>query len=562
MNYDYIIVGAGSAGCILAERLSASGRHSVLLLEAGGSDDSFWFKIPIGFAKLYYNKQYNWMYYSEPEPELGGRQIYAPRGKVQGGSGSINAMIYVRGAQRDYDDWAAAGNPGWSYQDVLPYFRKLESHPLGDTTWHGANGPVRITPMKDGAHPVCQAFIEGCAQLGYERNEDFNGARLEGVGIYDVNTRDGQRASSSFAYLHRAGHRPNLKIEHHARASRVLFDTDARTGQPRASGVEIVQQGVKRTFHANREVIVAAGAVDSPKLLQLSGVGPRALLARHGIDVVRELPAVGQNLQDHLCVSFYYRSRVKTLNDSFGSWASKLKFGLQYLLKRSGPFSMSVNQSGGFFRTNLDEAHPDMQVYFNPLSYRIPESDRAQLTPEPYSGFLVCFNPCRPTSRGSIEIASADVEDAPKIRGNYLSTQKDRDEAIAGSRLVRKLMTARALRDVTVEEVTPAGEVTDDASMLKFFREQSGSIYHLCGTCAMGPDPRTAVVDARLRVHGIDGLRVVDASIFPNITSGNTNAPTMMVAEKGAQMIVEDAEHEIAARGLAAAVQHAAAISS
>ncbi|WP_395064938.1 GMC family oxidoreductase [Paraburkholderia silvatlantica] len=559
MNYDYIIVGAGSAGCILAERLCASGRHSVLLLEAGGPDDSFWFKIPIGFAKLYYNKQYNWMYYSEPEPELAGRQIYAPRGKVQGGSGAINAMIYVRGAARDYDDWAAAGNAGWSYQEVLPYFRKLESHPLGDTPWHGASGPVRITPMKEGAHPVCRTFVEGCTQLGYERNDDFNGARLEGVGIYDVNTRDGKRDSSSVAYLHRAGRRSNLKIEHHARATRVLFDE----AQKRAIGVEIVQQDVKRTFHANREVIVAAGAVDSPKLLQLSGVGPRALLAKHGIDVVHELPAVGQNLQDHLCVSFYYRSRVKTLNDSFRSWTGKLKFGLQYVFTRKGPFSMSVNQSGGFFRTSQDEAHPNMQVYFNPLSYRIPKSNRAQLTPEPYSGFLVCFNPCRPTSRGSVEIASANVEDAPQIRGNYLSTQKDRDEAIAGSRLVRKLMTARALQDITEAEVTPAGEVTDDASMLKFFREQSGSIYHLCGTCAMGPDPRTAVVDARLRVHGIEGLRVVDASIFPNITSGNTNAPTMMVAEKGADLILEDADQAIAAQAVAQGRQRvAAAISS
>lgn len=558
MSYDYIIVGAGSAGCILAERLSASGGHSVLLLEAGGPDDSFWFKIPIGFAKLYYNKQYNWMYYSEPEPELAGRQIYAPRGKVQGGSGAINAMIYVRGAARDYDDWAAAGNPGWSYQEVLPYFRKLESHPLGDTPWHGASGPVRITPMKDGAHPVCRTFIEGCAQLGYERNDDFNGARLEGVGIYDVNTRDGKRDSSSVAYLHRAGHRSNLTIEHHARATRVLFDASRQ----RAVGVEIVQQGVKRTFHANREVIVAAGAVDSPKLLQLSGVGPRALLAKHGIDVVHELPAVGHNMQDHLCVSFYYRSRVKTLNDAFGSWMGKLKFGLQYVFQRKGPFSMSVNQSGGFFRTSAHEPHPNMQVYFNPLSYRIPKSDRAQLTPEPYSGFLVCFNPCRPTSRGSVEIASANVEDAPKIRGNYLSTQKDRDEAIAGSRLVRKLMTARALQEITEAEVTPAGEVTDDASMLKFFREQSGSIYHLCGTCAMGPDPRTAVVDARLRVHGIDGLRVVDASIFPNVTSGNTNAPTMMVAEKGAEMILEDADQTLVAQATASSHQRAAAISS
>jgi len=560
MNYDYIIVGAGSAGCILAERLSASGRHTVLLLEAGGPDNSFWFKIPIGFAKLYYNKLYNYMYYSEPEPELAGRKIYVPRGKVQGGSGAINAMIYVRGAARDFDDWAAAGNPGWSYQDVLPYFRKLESHPLGDTPWHGANGPVRISPMKEGAHPVSHTFVEGCEQLGYERNDDFNGARLEGVGIYDVNTRNGRRDSSSVAYLHRVGQRANLKIEHHAQATRVLFDGEA--GQRRATGVEIVQQGTKRTFYANREVIVAAGAVDTPKLLQLSGVGPRALLAKHGIGLVHELPAVGRNLQDHLCVSFYYRSRVKTLNDSFRSLFGQLKLGLQYVFARSGPFSMSVNQAGGFFRTSRDEAHPNMQVYFNPLSYRIPKSNRAKLTPEPYSGFLVCFNPTRPTSRGSVEIASANVEDAPRIFGNYLSTQKDRDEAIAGSRLVRKLMKARALQEITEAEVTPAGEVTDDASMLKFFREQSGSIYHLCGSCAMGPDPQTAVVDARLRVHGIDRLRVVDASVFPNITSGNTNAATMMVAEKGADLILEDADQAIGTRGLAQSAQRVAAISS
>ncbi|GAB2884623.1 GMC family oxidoreductase N-terminal domain-containing protein [Paraburkholderia jirisanensis] len=567
MNYDYIIVGAGSAGCILAERLSASGRHSVLLLEAGGPDKSLWFRIPIGFAKLYYHPTYNYMYYSEPEAELAGRSIYCPRGKVQGGSGSINAMIYVRGAARDYDDWAAAGNPGWSYRDVLPYFRKLESHEAGDTEFHGADGPVRITSMKDGAHPICGHFIKGSEQLGYERNHDFNGARLEGVGIYDVNTRDGRRDSSSVAYLHRAGSRPNLTIEHHAQTTRVLFS--GVQGERRASGVEISQNGATRTFHATREVIVAAGAVDSPKLLQLSGVGPRALLQRHGIDVVHELPAVGQNLQDHLCVSYYYRARIRTLNDDFSSWFGKLKFGLQYVLRRKGPFSMSVNQSGGFFRTRPHEdTDPDMQVYFNPLSYRIPKSSRASLTPEPYSGFLVAFNPCRPTSRGSVEIASPRAADAPLIRGNYLSTEEDRNQVVRGSQLVRKLMRAPALRDITVEEVTPAGEVRDAAGMLQYFRENSGSIYHLCGSCAMGPDARTSVVDARLRVHGIDGLRIVDASIFPNITSGNTNAATMMVAEKGAQMILDDAQQQVAAQtprsvqGAAAAVQRGEAVVS
>jgi choline dehydrogenase len=559
MIYDYVIVGAGSAGCIVAERLSASGRYSVLLLEAGGPDTSLWFKVPIGYAKLYYDSAHNWMYYSEPEPELGGRSVYCPRGKVQGGSGSINAMIYVRGAARDFDDWAAAGNPGWSYREVLPYFRKLESHPLGDTEYHGAGGPVRITSMKDDVHPICERFIEGCTQLGYPHNADFNGERLAGAGVYDINTRNGRRDSSSAAYLHRAGARPNLTIEHHAHATRLLFDA-----RRRACGVEVTQGGVTRTFAARREVIVAAGAVDSPKLLQLSGIGPRAILARHGIDVLCDSPAVGRNLQDHLCVSFYYRARVKTLNDAFRSWTGKLKFAVQYLTKRNGPFSISVNQAGGFFATVAGQTDPRVQIYFNPLSYKIPKSSRSPLTPEPYSGFLVAFNACRPTSRGSIEIASARAEDAPLIRGNYLSTQEDRDEVVRGARLVRELMQAPALKAITEEEVTPAASVTDDASMLRYFREQSGSIYHLCGTCAMGPDPRNAVVDARLRVHGVTGLRVIDASIFPNITSANTNAPTMMVAEKGAAMVLEDAEAEQAsvASSDRVGVQAAAAISS
>jgi choline dehydrogenase len=562
MRYDFIIVGAGSAGCIVADRLSASGRYSVLLLEAGGPDKSFLFSIPIGFAKLYYHEKYNWRYYSEPEPELADRSIYCPRGKVQGGSGSINAMIFVRGAARDFDDWAAAGNPGWSYREVLPFFRKLESHPLGDTEYHGGHGPIGITPMKSGAHPVCSSFIQGCEQLGYARNDDFNGARLEGVGIYDVNTRDGKRDSSSVAYLHRAGRRANLTLEHDAQVTRLLFSNDDHERR-RVTGVEVVQRGTKRTFHAAREVILASGAVDTPKLLQLSGVGPRALLERHGIQIVRELPAVGRHLQDHLCVSFYYRARVKTLNDSFASWRGKLKFGLQYLLRREGPFAMSVNQSGGFFRTDLEDPHPNIQLYFNPLSYRIPKSSRAALTPEPYSGFLLAFNACRPTSRGSVEIASAQSEASPLIRGNYLSTQKDRDDVILGGRLVRELMRAPALRDITAQEVTPATKVIDDASMLSYFREESGSIYHLCGSCAMGSDPNTAVVDARLRVHGVDGLRIVDASIFPNITSGNINAPTMMVAEKGAAMILDDARGTPSVmEGAPATVHRTVAISS
>lgn len=536
MNYDYIIVGAGSAGCILANRLSASGQYSVLLLEAGKADDSFWFKIPVGFTKTYYNETYNWMYYSEPEKELDNRSLYCPRGKVQGGSGSINAMIYVRGQTQDYDDWAEAGNKGWSYRDVLPYFRKLEAHPLGNTEYHGANGPIGISPMKDAAHPICHVFIKGCEQAGYKRTDDFNGAQFEGAGIYDVNTRNGQRSSSSFEYLHPVLNRKNLTVEREVLVTQVLFDAERR-----ATGVVVKQNGSARHFTAKREVILSAGAVDTPKLLQLSGVGDSALLAEHRVPLVHHLPAVGQNLQDHLCVSFYYRSNVKTLNDEMRPLLGKLKLGLQYLLTRKGPLAMSVNQAGGFFKSSEKEALPNLQLYFNPLSYRIPKSNKASLEPEPYSGFLLCFNPCRPSSRGSIQIASDRAEDAAKIRINALTTQKDIDEAIEGCELVRKIMSTAALKDITVEEISPGPQVNDREAFLQYFREQSGSIYHLCGSCAMGPDDGNSVVDERLRVHGMSGLRIVDASIFPNITSGNINAPTMMVAEKGAEMILEDA---------------------
>lgn len=537
MTYDYIIAGAGAAGCVLANRLSASGQYSVLLLEAGGKDSSLWFKIPVGFAKMYYNPRFNWMYYSQPQKQLNDRAIYAPRGKVQGGSGSINAMIYVRGQAHDFDDWAADGNDGWSFDEVLPYFRKLESHPQGDSPYHGASGPIRITPMQGQTHPICDLFLKGCEELGYPRSEDFNGARFEGAGIYDVNTRNGQRCSSSFAYLHPALRRSNLKVEHYALVDRVLFDEQKQ----RATGVSVTQHGVTRTFSANKEVILCAGAVDTPKILQLSGVGDRGLLARHQIPLVRHLPAVGQNLQDHLCVSYYYKANVPTLNDPLNSLLGQLKLGLQYLLTRKGALAMSVNQAGGFFRGDQEQEHPNLQLYFNPLSYQIPKSSKARLKPEPYSGFLLCFNPCRPTSRGSIQIASKNPRDAALIDPNYLSTDKDIAEVIQGSRLLRKIMQAPALKGITLDEVLPGPAVASDEQMLQFFRENSGSIYHLCGSCAMGHDEQRAVVDKRLKVHGLAGLRIVDASIFPNVTSGNTHAAVLMVAEKGADLILEDA---------------------
>lgn len=533
MEFDFIIVGAGSAGCILANRLTESGLHKVLLIEAGGPDDSFWFKIPVGYARSYYNPRVNYMYWSEPEPNLGNRRIYVPRGKVQGGSGSINAMIYVRGAPADFDDWKAAGNPGWGAADVMPYFKALETHANGASDWHGDKGPIHVTPMRGQTHTVTDAFLKGCEELQLPACADFNGASLEGAGVYDVNTRNGQRSHSSAEYLRPALGRPNLVIERNAVTRRITFAEDGR-----ADGVEVLQHGQLRRFSASCEVILAAGAVDTPKLLLLSGIGDGAALAAAGIEVRRELPAVGRNLQDHLCASFYYRSTIPTLNGDFGSLFGQAKLALRYFLTRKGPFAMSVNQAGGFFRGSADETRPNIQLYFNPLSYRIPDSPNAGLKPEPYPGFLIAFNSCRPSSRGSISIASSNPADKPLIQPNYLSTDRDVDEVLQASRLVRRIAASPALSEIIAEEVTPSSSVGSDEEMLAFFRANSGSIYHLCGSCAMGPDAATSVVDPTLRVHGVPGLRIVDASIFPNVTSGNINAPVMMVAEKGAEMIL------------------------
>lgn len=535
MSVDFIIVGAGSAGCILADRLSENGRHSVLIIEAGGRDDGFWFKIPIGYARSYYNPAVNWMYSTEPEPALGDRRLYVPRGKVQGGSGSINAMIYVRGARADFDDWRAAGNPGWGPDDVLPLFKALETYHGSASDWHGQAGPIHVTPMRGHTHPVTEAFLRGCAELQLPVNQDFNGASIEGAGVYDINTRNGQRSHSSAEYLRPALKRANLRILRHAQVQRVTLSPEGR-----ADGVELLQDGILRRFSARREVILAAGAVDSPKLLQLSGIGDAALLQEAGINVARHLPAVGRNLQDHLCASFYYRSTIPTLNDEFSSLFGKARLALRYVLTRKGAFAMSVNQAGGFFRGSPNQPRPNIQLYFNPLSYRIPTNPKAGLTPEPYPGFLIAFNSCRPTSRGTISIASADPLAAPKIQPNYLSTAHDIEEVLQASHLVRRIASAPAIAAVTAEEVSPSPKTADDAALLDYFRANSGSIYHLCGSCAMGPDGSTSVVDARLRVHGVPGLRVIDASIFPNVTAGNINAPTMMVAEKGARMILAD----------------------
>jgi len=541
-EYDYVIVGAGSAGCILANRLTASGRLSVLLLEAGGSDRHPLIQVPIGYGRTFNDPRFNWMYASEPDPTLANLSAFWPRGKVLGGSSSINAMVYVRGQPGDFDDWVAAGNPGWAWKDVLPYFKKLEDHPWGASEFHGAGGPVRVSDQADKVHPICNLFVTSCEAVGIQRTRDFNGPQSEGAGTWQVTIRDGVRVSTSNAYLRPALRRANLAVTTHAHVTRVLFNGS------RATGVELLRGNARHTVHARREVILSAGGINSPQLLELSGVGDRQVLAPLGVPVVAELPSVGRGLQDHLAVNYYYRSRVPTLNDELAPFFGKLKAAVRYLLTRGGPLAMSVNQAGAFVRAGADAqaqqrlARPNLHIYFNPASYSTTTlgSRRRLLNPDPYSGFLMSFNTCRPSSRGTVHIRSADPLTTPSIQPSALSSEEDIADVCVGARLLRRIAAARPLADITESETLPGPSVQSDADILEDFRKRAGSVFHACGTCAMGPDGKRSVVDARLRVHGLSGLRVVDASVFPNLTSGNTNAPVMMLAEKAADLILED----------------------
>jgi len=535
-EYDFIIVGAGSAGCVLAHRLTESGRHRVLLLEAGGSDRSPWIQVPIGYGLTYSSPKFNWMYHAEPDPALAGRSAYWPRGKVLGGTSSINAMVYVRGQHEDFDDWQAAGNPGWGWRDVLPYFKKSEDHVGGASEHHGAGGPMRVSDMSKQVHPLCSTFIRACTSMGYPHTSDFNGTRTEGAGIWQMTIRDGVRESAANAFLRPALRRRNLSLLTRAQVTRVLFEGEC------AAGVEFVRHGQLQRATARREVILAGGAINSPQLLQLSGVGDGALLRKLGVPLVRHAPAVGQGLQDHLCVSYYFKSRVPTLNDELFPWSGKVKAALRYLASRTGPLAMSVNQAGAFVRSRPELARPNMHVYFNPISYTANGTLQSRLmNPDPYSAFLMSFNTCRPTSRGSVTITSADPLAKPAIRTNFLSTPEDVEDVFEGARLLRRIASSPPLAGVIESELLPGAQAHTDDALLDDFRERSGSVYHACGTCGMGADAARSVVDHRLKVHGLRGLRVVDASVFPAVTSGNTNAPTIMVAEKGAQMILDDA---------------------
>jgi choline dehydrogenase len=528
-TFDYVIVGAGTAGCVLANRLSQRSRNRVLVLEAGGSERRFWIRVPIGYGRTYNDPRVNWMYQTEADPGLNGARSYWPRGKVLGGSGSINAMVYVRGQPADFDDWAARGNPGWSWADVRPVFESLENRT------DAGPGALRVTDVNPMAHPLCRAYIEACEKLGYRYTPDFNGEQPEGVGIYPATTRGGLRESTATAYLRPALARANLQLRLRAPVRHIAFE-----GR-RASGVSYLWRGGMHSAQATRAVILSAGSINSPQLLQLSGIADPALLGRLGISLRLAAPAVGRNLQDHLGINYVYRSRVPTLNNALYPLSGKLRAGIEYLLRRSGPLSMSVNQAGGFIRSSPDLPVPDLQLYFNPASYTASRSrSRRLMNPDAFPGFLLAFNSCRPTSRGHLAIRSADPDVAPAIFPNYLATERDREDVRIGARLLRRLAATPPLAALVDSEVQPGTQLQSDEELLADFRQRAGSVFHPVGTCAMGNDPARAVVDARLRVHGIAALRVADASIFPAITSGNTNAPVTMVAERAAAMILED----------------------
>jgi choline dehydrogenase len=537
-EYDYIIVGAGAAGCVLANRLTADGRLRVLLLEAGGADRSPWLRVPIGYARTFNDPRYNWMFEADSDPGLDNRRSFWPRGKVLGGTTSINAMVFVRGQPGDFDDWHAAGNPGWSYAQVLPYFRKLEDHVLGAGEFHGAGGPVHVSDPSASVHPLCNTFIAACGTLGIAHNRDFNGAQADGAGVWQVTIRDGVRVSSASAYLRPAMRRANLEVRLRAQAVRVLFEGT------RASGVEYLQDGARQTVQARREVLLAAGAINSPQLLELSGIGDGALLRRFEIPVVVDNPAVGRGLQDHVAVSYFYRARVPTLNDELGPWYGKLKAGLQYAFTRGGPLAMSVNQAGAFVRGREQLERPNLHIYFNPASYSTTTLGprRRLMNPDPWPGFLMSFNTCRPTSRGTVHIRSRDPLTAPAISPNSLSSAEDVQDVFDGARVLRRIAASAPLAAVTESERQPGAAVTSEQAVLEDFRARAGSVFHASGTCAMGADEHSAVLDANLRVRGVRGLRVADASAFPNLTSGNTNAATLMLGEKAADLILQDSD--------------------
>jgi choline dehydrogenase len=529
-TFDYVIIGAGSAGCVLANRLSKDPRNAVCLLEAGGKDNWIWFHIPVGYLFAIGNPRADWMFKTEAEAGLNGRILNYPRGKVLGGSSAINAMIYMRGQREDYDNWRQMGLEGWSWDDVKPIFRQHLDHYLGAGEHHGAGGEWRVEEPRM-RWEILDSFIAAAVEAGIPRVSDFNTGSNEGISYFHVNQKNGRRWSAARGFLRPALSRPNLKVETHAHATRILFE-----GR-RAIGVELLQNGTRRRILARKEVILSAGAIASPQLLQLSGIGNGALLQEHGIEVVHHLPGVGENLQDHLQLRPIYKVHgVRTLNEEYRSLFRKGQMALEYALFRRGPLTMAPSQLGAFTRSSSDYATPNLQFHIQPLSL-----DKFGEDPHPFPAFTASVCNLRPTSRGTVRLQSTDTGQAPAIRPNYLSTEEDQRVAIDALRLVRRIISMPSLQKYRPEEYKPGSQLTADDELLHGARDIGTTIFHPVGTAKMGTSSDSmAVTDARLRVYGIDGLRVIDASIMPTITSGNTNSPTLMIADKGAAMVLED----------------------
>ncbi len=525
-SFDYIIIGAGSAGCVLANRLTANGRHHVLLLEAGGRGFNPWLHIPIGYAKLFQNKRYNWMFETEPEPELNNRKIFQPRGKVLGGTSAINGLVYIRGQKQDYDHWAQLGNTGWSYDDVLPLFKRSEDQENGADDFHGVGGPLAVSNPRE-PHVLCDAFIKAAGERGIPFNADFNGALQEGAGYFQTTSRNGIRCSTASGYLKQAEKRENLTLVTHAHVQRIVFKGK------RAVAVDFVHQGKAQRADIGTEAILCAGAIASPQILEASGVGQAQRIRNIGAAVVHDAPDVGENLQDHMQVRMVFKSKqAVTLNDEYNNLFRRVGLGLRYAFGRRGPLAVSAGYANAFFRSRSDLSSPDIQIHFIIFS-----TDKMGAGLHSFSGFTASVCHLRPESRGSIHARSANTSDAPIIKVNYLAAAEDKRANIAGLRELRAIMQAPAMEPFMEQELEPGLAVSGDSDLLAYARTRAGSIYHPSGTCRMGIDKR-AVVGPDLKVKGLDGLRIADGSIMPRLVSGNTNAPIIMIGEKASDLIL------------------------
>ena len=527
-GFDHVIVGAGTAGCVLANRLSADPKRNVLLLEAGGKDNYFWIRIPIGYLYTMNNPRTDWCFSTEKEPGLNGRALAYPRGKTLGGCSAINGMIYMRGQARDYDQWRQMGNRGWGWDDVLPVFRKSEDHMNGGDDMHGAGGEWRVEEQRL-SWEILDSFRRACAEIGIPTTDDFNGGNNEGAGYFEVNQRRGMRWSAAHAFLHPVRHRPNLTVLTKAQASRLTV------AEGRVTGVDFRLDGAAAHASARREVVLATGAIGSPHLLQLSGIGPGPLLREHGIDVVHELPGVGENLQDHLQIRAVYKVRgAKTLNERANSLVGKAGMALEYALFRRGPMTMAPSQLGVFTKSDESRETPNLQYHVQPLSL-----DRFGEPLHPFPAITASVCNLRPDSRGHVRLTSPDPKAKPSIRPNYLSAESDRQIAANALKLTRRIIGAPAMQKHDPEEYVPGAHVASDEDLARAAGDIATTIFHPVGTCRMGPD-NMAVVDDRLQLRGLSGLRIADASIMPTITSGNTNSPTIMIAERAAELMLAD----------------------